>query len=166
MPSPASTVSRASAAHSAIAAKDLAAESTAQTAITKMPVKRCRTPRRRRGSGTVARTSSKVSGAREDFMFSGMLSNWPTSALIGEDETRELLRNGDLDNHLFNRGSRSLTASPGSSHTLRRLALVKDFASALDTEATPKRTPSSKPRNILAFLRNSGHWHGFRLSEV
>jgi hypothetical protein len=83
-PSPARVCRSASAAHSAIAVNERAPASTAHTARPKTTTSRCRTPRRCRGSATLASTASKPGGPSRPPPAKS--ARWPMAGSIGEDD--------------------------------------------------------------------------------
>ena len=86
-PSRASTSGAASAAHSAIATNDCAPASVAPSATASTVVRRCRTPRGLRGSGTRCSVCNRPAGA------AGTSANSPTSG----SESSTTVRVGDDD---------------------------------------------------------------------
>ena len=82
-PSLARICSSASAAHSAIAVNEHAPASAAHTASPKITASRWRTPRRCRGSATLASTASKPGGSSASPARS---ARWPIAGSIGDDD--------------------------------------------------------------------------------
>jgi len=92
-PSAASTDPGASAAHSPIAARDLAPASTAATATASTVPSACRRPRRWRGSASWARSSSRLRhwwGASA----AGTVSRWATAGMGDHEQAGAVIRSG------------------------------------------------------------------------